>query len=161
VIHSLIDIVSKNGNLLLNIPLRGDGTIDEDERRFLGEIATWIPAHGEAIFGTRPFTVSGEGPPSTAKTTDFNERNARPYTSEDIRFTSKGGTLYATALGWPENGTLTVKTLAENSPQYPRRVQGVELIGHGPVPFKQEGNGLALSLPERKPNPYAYVFKIS
>ena len=161
VIHSLMDIVSKNGNLLLNIPLRGDGTIDEDERRFLGEIATWIPAHGEAIFGTRPFAVSGEGAPATAKSTDFNERNARPYTSEDIRFTTKGETLYATALGWPENRNLLIKTLRENSTQYPRRVQRVELIGGGPVGFKQDGNGLALTLPERKPNPYAYVFKIN
>src|SRR4051812_26219402 len=161
VIHALMDIVSKNGNLLLNIPLRGDGSIDEDERRFLTEITTWIPAHGEAIFGTRPFTVSGEGPPATEKTTDFNERSARPYTSEDIRFTVKGETLYATALGWPTDGSLLIKTLRENSPQYRARVRSVDLLGHGRVPFKQDANGLGLTLPERKPNSYAYVFRIN
>jgi alpha-L-fucosidase len=96
VIHSLIDIVSKNGNLMLDIPVTGDGQIDSDERAFLEAIATWIPKHGEAIYGTRPFAVFGEGPPDTA-TGQFNERNQRAYTAEDIRFTRKGETVYAFA----------------------------------------------------------------
>ncbi len=65
---------------MLNIPLKGDGTIDSDERAFLEAIATWIPKHGEAIYGTRPFTVFGEGPPDVANNANFNERNQRPYT---------------------------------------------------------------------------------
>jgi alpha-L-fucosidase len=159
VIHSLIDIVSKNGNLMLDIPVTGDGLIDSDERAFLQALATWIPKHGEAIFGTRPFSVFGEGPPDTA-TGQFNERNQRPYTAEDIRFTRKGDTVYAFAFVWPANGKLQIKTLAKGSAALPRPIQRVELIGGGPVNFTQEPSGLTLNLPDKAPNPYAYAFII-
>ncbi len=66
---------------MLNIPVKGDGTIDSDERAFLEAIATWIPKHGEAIYGTRPFAVFGEGPPDVSNNSNFNERNQRAYTS--------------------------------------------------------------------------------
>jgi alpha-L-fucosidase len=113
VIRMLIDIVSKNGNLLLNIPVRGDGTIDSDEQKVLADLAEWMPANGEAIYGTRPFTVFGEGAQDVKGSGNFNERQSRPYTAEDIRFTTKGDTLYAFALAWPENGNkLSIKTLA-------------------------------------------------
>ena len=90
VIHMLIDIVSKNGNLLLNIPVRGDGTIDDDERKVLDGLASWIPAHGEALFGTRPFTVYGEGEPDV-KGTGISTSATRAYTARDIRFTAARG----------------------------------------------------------------------
>lgn len=160
VIHSLIDIVSKNGNLMLNIPVKGDGTIDSDELAFLQAISTWIPKHGEAIYGTRPFAVFGEGPPDVTSNSNFNERNQRPYTSEDIRFTQKGETVYAFAFVWPENGQLTIKTLAKGSSSLPKPVQRVELIGAGPVKFGQDASGLKLLLPEKAPNEYAYAFII-
>jgi alpha-L-fucosidase len=160
VIHSLIDIVSKNGNLMLSIPVKGDGTIDSDERAFLEAIATWIPKHGEAIYGTRPFEVFGEGPPDVTTNANFNERNARAYTAADIRFTRKGDTLYAFALGWPADGKLTVKTLARGAATLPKPVQHVELIGAGPVKFAQDADGLKLTLPETPPNEYAYGFVI-
>jgi alpha-L-fucosidase len=160
VIHSLIDIVSKNGNLMLNIPLKGDGTIDSDERAFLEAIATWIPRHGEAIYGTRPFSVFGEGPPDVTNNSNFNERNQRAYTAEDIRFTQKGETVYAFAFVWPANGKLLIKTLARGSAALPRPIQRVEMIGAGPVEFAQETGGLTLTLPEKPPNPYAYAFII-
>jgi alpha-L-fucosidase len=159
VIHSLIDIVSKNGNLMLNIPVKGDGTIDADERAFLEAIATWIPKHGEAIYGTRPFSVFGEGPPDIV-TGRFNEKSQRPYTSEDIRFTQKGETVYAFALGWPANGKMTIKTLAKGGAALPKPVQRVELIGAGPLTFAQDASGLTLNLPDKAPNPYAYGFII-
>ncbi|MGD0796780.1 MAG: alpha-L-fucosidase [Acidobacteriaceae bacterium] len=159
VIHSLIDIVSKNGNLMLNIPVKGDGTIDADERAFLEAIATWIPKHGEAIYGTRPFSVYGEGPPDVA-IGRFNEKSQRPYTAEDIRFTQKGETVYAFALGWPATGKLTIKTLAKGSSALPKPVQRVELIGVGPVNFSHDPSGLVLTLPDKAPNPYAYGFII-
>jgi alpha-L-fucosidase len=157
VIHSLIDIVSKNGNLMLDIPVTGDGVIDSDERAFLQAIATWIPKHGEAIYGTRPFSVYGEGPPDVA-TGQLNERAQRPYTSEDIRFTRKGETVYAFALGWPANGKLTIKTLAKGAAVLPKPIQRVELIGVGAVTFTQDATGLTLNLPDKAPNPYAYAF---
>jgi alpha-L-fucosidase len=159
VIHSLIDIISKNGNLMLDIPVTGDGVIDSDERAFLEAIATWIPKHGEAIYGTRPFSVYGEGPPDVSAG-QLNERTQRSYTSEDIRFTTKGETLYAFALGWPANGRLTIKTLAKGAAALPKPVQRVELIGVGAVRFAQDASGLTLNLPEKAPNPYAYGFVI-
>src|SRR5207248_681707 len=115
VIQMLADIVSKNGNLLLNIPLRGDGSIDEDEHAFLQNIAVWMSANGEAIYGTRPFTVYGEGAPETSGTKNFNENRAAPYTAQDIRFTTKGPVLYAIALAWPVDGKLRIRTLATGS----------------------------------------------
>lgn len=160
VIHSLIDIVSKNGNLMLNIPLKGDGTIDSDERAFLQALATWIPKHGEAIYGTRPWTIFGEGPPDVADNSNFNERSQREYTAEDFRFTRKDKTLYAFAFVWPANGKLTIKTLAKDA-SYGPPIEHVELIGVGPVKFVQEAAGLTLSLPEKAPNEYAYAFIIN
>jgi alpha-L-fucosidase len=160
VIHSLIDIVSKNGNLMLNIPLKGDGTIDSDERAFLEAITTWIPKHGEAIYGTRPFSVFGEGPPDVTNNSNFNESHQRAYTSEDIRFTRKGETVYAFAFVWPTNGKLVIKTLARASAALPKPIQQVELIGVGPVKFAQNTDGLTLTLPGKAPNEYAYAFII-
>jgi len=102
VIQMLADIVSKNGNLMLNIPLKGDGTIDSDELSVLNELATWFPANGEAIYGTRPFKISGEGPPDVVTTGNFNESKGRAYTAEDIRFNVKDGRLHAIAMEWPD-----------------------------------------------------------
>ena len=105
VIHTLVDVVSKNGNLLLSVPVRGDGTIDEDERKVVEGIAAWMKINDEAIFSTRPWKIFGEGPaiesaaPLTAQ--GFNEGKGKPFTAEDIRFTRKGNTLYAFLLGWP------------------------------------------------------------
>ena len=157
VIHTLIDIISKNGNLVVNIPVKGDGTIDSDERAFLEAIATWIPKHGEAIYGTRPFVVFGEGPADIV-TGRFNEKSQRAYTAEDIRFTRKGETVYAFALGWPANGKLLIKTLARGASALPTPIQRVELIGAGPLTFTQDATGLTLNLPDKAPNPYAYAF---
>ena len=161
VIQTLVDIVSKNGNLLLSIPVRGDGTIDEDERKVLDSLASWMPANGEAIFGTRPFSVYGEGAPDVQGSGNFNESKSRPYTARDIRFTTRGGTLYAIALGWPADGKLSIRTLAAGSANYPREVRRVELLGSsGSLPFTRDAAALSVTLPERKPNEYAYVLKI-
>jgi alpha-L-fucosidase len=162
VIKTLVDVVSKNGNLLLNIPVRGDGTIDDDERKVLDGLAAWMPANGEAIFGTRPFSVFGEGAPDVKGSGNFNERNVRAYTSEDIRFTTKGDALYAIALAWPENGKLLIRTLAAGNPSQPKEIARVELLGERePLAFTRTAQGLAVSLPERKPNESAYALKIS
>ena len=157
----LVDIVSKNGNLLLNIPLRGDGTIDEDERKVLDGLAAWMPDNGEAIFGTRPFTVFGEGAPDVAGTRNFNE-NTRAYTAEDIRFTTKGTVLYAAALAWPAGGQILIRTLADGSSHYPGQVARVELLGaSGPLKFTRDAKGLAVMLPADRPNEFTPVLKIT
>jgi alpha-L-fucosidase len=161
VIKMLCDIVSKNGNLLLNIPVRGDGTIDSDEEKVLDDLAAWMPANSEAIFGTRPFSVFGEGPPDVKGSGNFNERSSRPYTSADIRFTTKGDTLYAIALGWPEDGKLVVKTLATGSVDYPKEIGSVELLGSNQaVAFTRGEQGLVVTMPGDKPNEHAYALKI-
>ncbi len=106
-IHMLVDIVSKNGNLLLNVVQRPDGSLDPEVEQMLEQMAAWNKIHGEAIFGTRPWLVYGEGAVK-AKGGHFNENFA--YTSKDVRFTSKGSALYAIALGWPEDGKLTIRS---------------------------------------------------
>jgi len=161
VIKTLVDIVSKNGNLLLNIPLRGDGSIDEDERQILSDLATWMPANGEAIYGTRPFAVFGEGPPDVKGSANFNESSARPYTAEDIRFTARGDTVYAFALAWPADGKLRIKALRDG-PVYPRDIARVELLGAGntALPFTRGMDGLVVSLPASKPGPFVATLKI-
>ena len=114
VVQSLIDIVSKNGNLLLNIPVRGNGTIDSDELTIVEEITKWIDINGESIFETRPWRIFGEGPAIANAVAlneqGFNEGNEQPYTPEDIRFTSKGNIIYASTLAAPIKNTM-VKSL--------------------------------------------------
>jgi alpha-L-fucosidase len=161
VVQTLCDIVSKNGNLMLSIPLRGDGTIDEDESKFIDDLTSWMQPNGEAIFATRPFSVYGEGAPDVRGTANFNESRGRAYTPKDIRFTTKGNVLYATALAWPEDGKLTIETLAQGRPEYPRQIGRVELLGSpGPLKFTREANGLVVTFPANKPNDFAYVLKI-
>jgi alpha-L-fucosidase len=105
--------------------------------------------------------VFGEGAPDVEGSGNFNENRTRPYTAQDIRFTTKGETLYAFALGWPADGKLTIRTLAAASPQYPRAVGRVEMLGvSGPLQFTREATGLVVTLPEKKPNEYTWALKI-
>ncbi len=159
VIALLIDVISKNGNLLLSIPVRGTGAIDEDEHAFLQALAGWVPQHGEAIYGTRPFAVYGEGPPEPIEQ-NFSEKT-RAHTAEDIRFTQRGDALYAFVLAWPTDGVVRIKTLRRGGEHLPQPVQRVELIGaRGPLRFTQTAEALVVTMPPDKPNPYAYALKI-
>ncbi len=158
-IHMLVDIVSKNGNLLLNIVQRPDGSLDPQVEQDLGELATWIAVHGEAIYGTRPWLVYGEGP-VRAKGGSFGEDFK--YTSKDIRFTTKGRILYAFALGQPEDGELLIKSLASN-PAEPanNKITRVELLGYrGRLKFEQTTDGLAVTLPAEKVSEYTCGLRI-
>ena len=158
VIVMLADIVAKNGNLLLNIPQRGDGTIDAEAERVLADLAAWMSVNGEAIFATRPWKVPGEGPALTAKFKGI--RRAADYTAEDIRFTrSKDGTtLYAIALGWPADRRLQVRSLAKAADP----ILDVRLLGHpGALPWMQGDDGLEVTLPAQKPCETAFALKIT
>jgi alpha-L-fucosidase len=158
VLQMLADIVSKNGNLLLDVPVRGDGTIDEDEIKVLEELAAWMKVNGEAIFGTRPWRVFGEGVPD-AQAGSLSERNARPYTAEDIRFTAKGSTLFAIGLVWPASGKLTLKTLAAGAE--PVNLGKLELLGSGKrVKWTRTAAGLEVELPKVRLGDYPFVLKI-
>lgn len=164
VIRMLIDIISKNGNLLLSIPVRGDGSLDEDEHAFLKELAAWMPVHAEAIYGTRPYKVFGEGPPEVIDNSNFHEKQ-RAYTSEDIRFTCKGKTVYAFALGWPadegKRNQLVLKTFAKGAQYAPSDVHRVRLLGvDGNLHFTRSNGALTVDLPSARPNPYAWVLRI-
>jgi alpha-L-fucosidase len=149
----LIDVVSKNGNLLINVVQRPDGTLDPEVEQMLGEMADWIAINGEAIYGTRPWTTYGEGP-VRVEGGAFKEDAA--FTAEDVRFTTKGHTLYVFALGWPGK-QLTVRALGTSA----GRVNAVRLLGDpGALGWTQDATGLRISLPERPPSSLAVAFAV-
>jgi alpha-L-fucosidase len=158
-IHMLVDIVSKNGNLLLNVVQRPDGSLDPEAEQVLDGMARWIEVNGEAIYGTRPWGVYGEGP-TRAKGGHFQEDYT--YTARDIRFTTKGDTLYATAMGWPEDGKLRIRTLAANAPGIAGDIRTIQLLGsHAKLQWKRAEDALEVALPDAKPCEHAYVLKIT
>jgi alpha-L-fucosidase len=147
-VHMLVDIVSKNGNLLLNVVQRPDGSLDPEVEQMLEQMARWIALNGEAIYGTRPWLVYGEGPVRT-KGGHFKEDFA--YSAKDIRFTTKDKTLYAIALGWPEDGQLVIRSLGKPADQKSNQIKRVELVGHkGKLKFEQTEEGLTVKLPGEK-----------
>ena len=155
----LVDLVAKNGCLLLNVGPRADGTIPDEARRLLLGIGDWLRVNGEAIYGTRPWKIFGEGPTRQAKGGGFSERADRPYLPNDIRFTQSkdGKTLYAIALGWPADGRLTVKALAAVA----GKVNRVELVGHtGNLDWSQTTEGLLVKLPSRRPSEHALALRV-
>ncbi len=165
VIQILVDVVSKNGNLLLNVPVRGDGSIDEKEHATVDGIGRWMKINSESIYGTRPWKIFGEGPAQQAAAAltaqGFNEGKGKPFTAEDIRFTTKGEILYATALGWPENSKLVIKSLASGSGHYKGGIKQVQLLGEqNSLQYKQTDAGLEVQLPDKKNKAAAYVLKL-
>ena len=163
VIQMLCDIVSKNGNLLLNIPVRGDGTIDDREEMVLKGIADWMDANKECIFGTRPWKVFGEGPASEGAALSaqgFNEGKGKPFTAEDIRFTTKGDTLYAIVLGTPTNG-VSITSLGASAKLLHGAIKSIQLLGGAEsLKWRQTGDALVIQQPKEQPNNIAVVFKV-
>jgi alpha-L-fucosidase len=157
-IHMLVDIVSKNGNLLLNVVQRPDGSLDAEVEQMLEQMSSWMAVNGEAIHGTRPWLVYGEGPVRT-KGGHFKEDFA--YTAQDIRFTTQGKTLYAFALGWPQDGKLVIKSLAKTADAKENKIARIELLGHrGRLDFTQTVDGLVVNLPDTKLSEIACALKI-
>lgn len=156
VLETLVDIVSKNGNLLLNIPQRPDGTIDDECDYLLRQMAVWMQANGEGIFGSRPWTVAGEGG-SAAVAGAFKEA-AVEWSAEDFRFTRKGETVYAYQMRWPSNGVATIHTLASGASG---QVAAVQLLGHGQVAFEQTEQALQITLPQHTPaiGPHGFAIR--
>lgn len=158
-VHQLIDIVSKNGNLLLNIGPRADGTIPDEVRNTLLEMGTWLQQNDEAIYDTTPWKVYGEGP--TKVQPGFgHDQDTKPYTAQDFRFTQKGSTLYAIEMAWPADGHAVIHTLGLAHAGDPK-VTKVELIGStAAVEFHQTAGGLELTLPQQPPGKFAYAFRV-
>jgi alpha-L-fucosidase len=165
VIQTLVDVVSKNGNLLLSVPVRGDGTIDSDELKVVEGIAAWMDVNRECIFGTRPWKICGEGP-ALAKTAPltaqgFNEGKGKPFTAEDVRFTTKGDTLYVIALGRPTN-PLQLKSLGTAAALLDKSIAGVRLLGsEETVAWSQSPEGLNITPPAKFSGDIAVVFAIA
>ncbi len=154
-IHLMADVVSKNGNLLLNVGPRGDGHIPEAARNTLLEMGEWLKVNGEAIYGSRPWTTFGEGPTETASGS-FAETKTQPYTAQDFRFTTNNGALYAIEMAWPETGSVTIASIRPSM-----SVKAVKLLGSdGPVDFRQTEAGLVLTPPAGAARQYAYVYRI-
>jgi len=147
-----VDIVSKNGNLLLSVPLRADGTYDEKESKVLDDLEAWMSVNGESIFGTRPWVKFGEGPVAETdikiNAQGFNEGMYSHLDSSDIRFNQTKKYLYATALGWPGDGKLTIKSLAKGNPNFKKSISSVYLLGYGKLKAHQTANGLEVQLPQ-------------
>ncbi len=159
-VHNLVDIVSKNGNLLLNVGPRADGTIPEEAADLLRGLGQWLEVNGEAIYGTRPWHVYGEGPAQVA-VGHLQERQDEPFTAQDIRFTRNENTLYAIALGWPGE-RITIHSLGTGSPLAAEKIVQISLLaGDGTaLSWAQDAAGLTIALPLAPIGAHAYVFKI-
>jgi alpha-L-fucosidase len=148
VVDTLVDVVSKNGNLLLNVVQRPDGTIDPEVETMLEKMADWTAVNGEAIFGSRPWLVYGEGRVS-ARGGSFSEDFG--YTAQDIRFTTQGPALYAISLAYPKDSQLLVRSLARTSDPTQNAISSVSVLGYkGKVEWSQSEDGLLVKLPEFK-----------
>lgn len=163
IILNLVDIISKNGNMLLNIGPKGDGSIPEGDRKILKEIGSWLRVNGEAVYDSKVWRKSSEGP--TAETEgQFTDNNVREYTSKDMRFTVNGGNIYAFILKYPEDGEVTITSLAEskdqNVPEFHGIIEKVSVLGSEETPeWKVDYEGLHLKTKSVKSD-YPVVIRI-
>jgi alpha-L-fucosidase len=157
----LIDIVSKNGQLLLNISPKADGTIPSNQREVLLGMGEWLGKYGEAIYGTRPFVVFGEGP-TRLKTGGEYAREKLMYKPEDIRFTTKGDTGYAIQLGWPgANQQTLLESFSKKHRQDGLKIKRVTMLGSDEkITWSLREDGLAVTSPASAPHEMALVYKI-
>ena len=163
-VDNLIDRVSKNGYLLLNVGPKPDGTIPEEAKERLLGLGKWLEMNGEAIYGTVPWVLAGEGPTRLEKKGPFNEKNDLRYTGQDIRFTVKENCLFATVLDWPGEKVL-IKSLAPQGQTwaglYPSEIASISMLGDGKdLKWEMTKEGLSIETPPAKPGDHAFVFKI-
>ena len=161
IVDNLVDIVSKNGNMMLNVGLRADGSLPETFRDELVKIGKWLKLNGEAIYGSRPFKVYGEGifNMNAAAGKKKYADNLYTYTAKDLRFTTKGNTIYVIAMDWPGNSkTIRVKNLNNRETN---SIKSVSFLASGEkVKWKQDENGLYITTPSHPTGEYAYTFKV-
>lgn len=161
VIHNLVDRVSKNGQLLLNVGPRTDGTIPKGAKRVLKKVGEWLRINGEAIYETRPWLVAGEGPTKNAveKSGHFNETGEARFCAHDIRFTAGKHAIYATCLGIPGD-EVSINTFKKRVS--PDEIRQVSMLGvDGPLNWRHDWDeGLIIDVPEAVPSEYANTFKI-
>lgn len=155
VLQRLADVVSKNGNLLLSVPIRGDGTIDAEEERIVDAIGGWMRVNGDAIYGTRPWRVYGEGPTDLSGGM-HNEGQAAKLGAQDVRFTTKEGALNVILLAWPDS-PIMIKSLSTSAVG---RIEKATLLGSGPIAMRHNTEGLMLSLPPAPPGAMLPVIRL-
>ncbi len=162
VIDMLCDIVSRNGNLMLNVPLPNSGEPDAQELAIVSEITSWMAVNSEGIYSTRPWKILGDGPGiNSAAGGGMNERGRKDLTTEDVRFTTKGGNLYAFVMGWPEREA-SIPSLALGGKNAVPKIRNVALLGHpGKLTWTQDESGFKVTLPDKKPSDHAVTFKIA
>jgi alpha-L-fucosidase len=162
VIDMLVDIVSRNGNLMLNFPLPNSGALDPAELKILDEITRWMAVNSEGIYSTRPWKIFGEGPGTASAAVPgqrFNENNRKDLTAEDVRFTTKGNALYTFVMGWPEKETV-IKPLGTNNAGM--KVAHVAMLGFkGKLKWTQGADGLKVQMPPAKPCDHVITLKIT
>jgi len=163
VIQMLVDIVSKNGNLLINVVQTPEGDLEPDVLAILDVIGNWTPVNGEAIYGTRPWKIYGEGP-STLKNQAKGQfgglSDVRPYVASDIRFTTKGETLFAFCMDAPAGDT-RITSLGKNSKLNSKQIGSVKLLGSDEkIVWKQEAGALVITKPSKLPDWKVVTFKI-
>jgi len=160
-VHQLVDIVSKNGNLLLNFGPRSDGTIPDEVRAALLEMGAWLKVNGEAIYGTTTWKSFGEGP-TQVKAGAFHDTDTKPYTVEDFRFTARGGNVYAIGMACPADGKASIHSLGWSHEGASIPVGKVELLGSSEkVSWTQGANALEITLPAGAACKYAYALKLT
>ena len=161
VIDMLVDVVSRNGNLLLNFPLPNSGALDAKELQILDEITQWMAVNSEAIYDTRPWKTFGEGGlVKEVPGVKYNEASLKDFGGGVTRFTTKGSTLYAFFMSWPGK-EITVSQLGMGKPFVEGKIQSIRLLGaEGNPKWEHNAKGLVVQLPEDPPSQHAHVLKI-
>ncbi|HEY1987344.1 MAG TPA: alpha-L-fucosidase [Terracidiphilus sp.] len=160
-VHQLVDIVSKNGNLLLNFGPKSDGTIPDEIRTTLLEMGAWLKVNGEAIYGTTPWKTFGEGPTQVVAGA-FHDTDTKPYTAQDFRFTAKGNTVYAIGMACPSDGKAAIHALGTAHEGASLPVTSVEMLGSSDkVTWAQNADALEVTLPAGATCKYGYALKLT
>ena len=162
VLHSFIDIISKNGQLMLNVSPKADGTIPAEQQSVLRELGAWLAKYGEAVYETRPFVMYGHGPTQTGKGHFGGIATDKPYTADDVRYTRRGATVYAIQLGAPQPGsTIVLQAFAKQDDAAPFDVKQVKLLGSDePIKWSQTDAGVEITAPANPPDEMAVVYRI-